>query len=83
MITQIATAIGVIFAIFVFAYEIKRSRESSEYDSFITILSIYKDLVDKRQVKWQKIKEVLLKNEKTAKEVHDKQNAIEYLILRI
>ena len=83
MIAQIATAVGVIVAILVFALEVKQSREAREYDSFTTMLNTYNNLVEQRQAKWQKIKEALLKNEETAKEVHDKQNTINYLILRI
>jgi len=83
MIAQIATAVGVIVAILVFAHEVKLSREAREYDSFITMLTTYNNLVEHRQATWKKIKEMLLKNEKTAKEVHDNQNTINYLMLRI
>ncbi len=83
LIAQVATAIGVIVAILVSAHEIRLNREAREFQSFMTLLNNYDKIREKRQAKWKKIKNVLSKNKKTASEVHDTQNTINYLMLRI
>jgi hypothetical protein len=83
IVSQVATSVGVLIALIIFAYDARKDRKSREYESFLTLLARYDKLVEERKEKWQKIKKALLENEKTKHEVHDKQNTIGYLMIRI
>lgn len=82
-IAHIATSTGVIAALGTFAWQLRTSQKTSEYESFLFALNQHRRLVDERKTRWLKIKEILSKDPKTAKEVHDTQNTIGYLTLRM
>ncbi len=43
------TLIGVIVAVLVFANEVKLSREAREFESFLTLMNNYNNLVEEKQ----------------------------------
>lgn len=81
-IANIATSIGIIVAVFGLAYQFFQFRQSSEFESFAVLLHEYRRIVDERRGRWNLIRAELQKNPKTAHEVHDRQNTLDYLALR-
>ena len=82
-ITNIIGSFGVLIALIVLIIEILKNTESKQFESFTNLLSIYDGIVEKRRDRYKTIKEVVSKNPKTADEMHDKQNSLSYLILRL
>jgi len=80
---SIATTLGLIVAIVVFIVEIKSSVKERKYQSFLTMLDKYQEIISERKNMWKIIKEEIRKNHKTAHEIHDKQNSISYLLIRM
>ncbi len=82
-ITNILASFGVVIALVVLIIGIIKNTESKRFESFITLLEQYDKLVNSRKEKFLKIKEVVRKSDKTKKEIHDKQNSLSYLLLRL
>lgn len=81
-ITQFATTIGVIASLLAMASQIKKNRHSIEFETFNILLEKYHKIVQDRREQWKRIKDKLRENPKTAQEVHDRQNTLDYLELR-
>ena len=82
-IANIATTLGLIFALIVFVAEIKANLKERKYQSFLTLLNNYQAMVSERKDYWKTIKEEIRKNPKIADEIHDKQNSVSYLLIRL
>ena len=83
IIANIATTLGLIIAVVVFIIEIKSSVRERKYQSFLTLLDKYQEIVSERKNNWKTIKEEIRKNPKIADEIHDKQNSLSYLLVRL
>lgn len=82
-IANIATTLGLIVALIVFVAEIKANLKERKYESFLTLLNNYQAMVSERIDYLKTIKEEIRKNPKTANEIHDKQNSLSYLLIRL
>lgn len=83
ILANIATTLGLIVAIVIFIIETKSSLKERKYQSFLTILNNYQTIVSERKNYWKIVKEEIRKNPKTAHEIHDKQNSLSYLLIRM
>jgi len=83
IIANISTTLGLVVALVVFIAEVRSSRKAREYESFLTLLQNYQQIVAERKNQWRKIKEALKDNPKVSKEIHDKQNSLSYLLIRL
>lgn len=80
---NISTTLALIVALVVLIVEIRSSKKTREYESFLTLLENYQQIVEERKNQWRKIKEVLKDDNKVSKEIHDKQNSLSYLLIRL
>ena len=80
---QIATSVGVIGSLLALAYQFRRNRHTTEFELFGRFRDDFRRISKDRRDKWARVKEQLLKNPKTAHEVHDKQNTLDYLEIRV
>ena len=80
---NISTTLALVVALVVFIAEIRSSRKTREYESFLTLLENYQQIVEERKNQWRKIKKALKNNTKVSNEIHDKQNSLSYLLIRL
>ena len=80
---NMSTSLAVVVALVVFIVEIRRHRKAREYESFLALLGNYQQIVEERKNQWKKIKEALKGNPKVSSEIHDKQNSLSYLLIRL
>lgn len=83
LITNIFTSFGIVVALIVLILEIRKNTESKQFDSFVKLLEQYENLVSKRKDRFHKIAEKVRENPKTKDEMHDKQNSLSYLLIRL
>jgi len=83
IIANISTTLALVVALLVFIAEVRSSRKAREYESFLTLLQNYQRIVEERKRKWIKIKDALKGNPKVSQEIHDKQNSLSYLLIRL
>lgn len=81
-IGTIASTFGVIVALIAFAYEIRMRRDERRFDTFVRFLDAYESQRKRRNTTWQKVREVLRRNERTANEVDERRSIVDYLVLR-
>ena len=82
-IANISTTLALVVALIVFIAEVRSSKKAREYDSFLTLLQYYQRIVEERKSQWTKIQEALKDNPKVSHEIHDKQNSLSYLLIRL
>lgn len=80
---NLATTLGLIIAILVFSCEVRNSTDEREYQSFLKMHQQYEKIVEKRAAQWSKVRAAVRENPKTANEIPDKQNSVDYLLLRM
>jgi len=81
-IANISTSVALIIAIVALIVEIRSGRKARAYESFLALLENYQQIVEERKEKWRKIRDALKDNLKHSHEVHDKQNSLDYLLIR-
>ena len=74
--------ISLLVSIIVLGYQVYQDKEQSEYTNFIDTLKYYDSLREERVENWNKVKEVVTSNPKTAWEIPDKQDSLTYLKIR-
>ena len=80
---NISTTLALVVALVIFIAEVRSSRKAKEYESFLTLLQNYQRIVEERKSQWSKIKDALKDNPKVSNEIHDKQNSLSYLLIRV
>jgi len=83
IIANISTTLALIVALIVFITQVRSDRAEREYRSFLMLLENYRRVVEERRKHWKTIREALKENRKVSHEVHEKQNSLSYLLIRI
>lgn len=75
--------VALLVSIWISIYQVIQDRKEMAYSNFINTLQYYDLLAAEHNEIWKKIKKGVSKNPKTKHEVHDKQDSLGYLLLRM
>lgn len=81
-IAAIASSLGFILAILVFAWEIRANRRERDLSVFLRFLDAYEKVQARRRQQWSKVKEVIQSNPHLKDEIGDRTSTLDYLLIR-
>lgn len=83
VISIILSGLALLVSLAVLIREVRNTREAREFESFLVSLRHYQQLVLDRKKKWATIRNTLKDNPKASREIHDRQDSLSYLLIRL